>query len=99
MASGAATAVVVVTGASTYLGTMARGMLDQPPPTAFDRGVSRFTWLMLRLMMVMVPLVFVINGVTKHNWHEAFFFALAVAIWRLIYTVTESFLAPKARKD
>jgi Mg2+-importing ATPase len=50
------------------------------PPTAFDRGIDQFTWLMIRFMAVMVPLVFLINGFTKHDWKEAFFFALAVAV-------------------
>ena len=48
--------------------------------TSFDQGMSRFTWLMIRFMLVMVPLVFLINGLTKHDWKEAFFFALAVAV-------------------
>jgi Mg2+-importing ATPase len=78
--SGSATVVVVATGAQTYLGGMASSITDAPPPTAFDRGVKRFTWLMLRFMFVMVPLVFLINGFTKGSWHEAFFFALAVAV-------------------
>jgi len=42
--------------------------------------VKQFTWLMIRFMLVMVPLVFVINGLTKHNWHQAFFFSMAVAV-------------------
>ena len=54
--------------------------MDQEAPTSFDKGISRFTWLMIRFMLVMVPLVFLINGLTKHNWSEAFFFALAVAV-------------------
>jgi Mg2+-importing ATPase len=78
--SGAAAAVIVSTGKDTYLGGMAQSLQQQPVPTAFDRGISRFTLLMLRFMAVMVPLVFVINGVTKRNWREAFFFALAVAV-------------------
>jgi Mg2+-importing ATPase len=78
--SGSATAVVVDTGPRTLFGTMARGIADAPPPTAFDRGMNRFTWLMISFMAVMVPLVFVINGLTKHDWREAFFFALAVAV-------------------
>jgi len=78
--SGAARAVVVATGKSTYLGSMAESLQEQQPPTAFDRGITRFTWLMLRFMLVMVPLVFVINGLTKGNWMQAFFFALAVAV-------------------
>jgi Mg2+-importing ATPase len=35
---------------------------------------------MIRFMLVMVPLVFLINGLTKHQWHEAFFFSIAVAV-------------------
>jgi Mg2+-importing ATPase len=78
--SGTATAVVVVTGVNTYLGNMAGALAEQAPPTSFDRGLSRFTWLMIRLMAVMVPLVFLINGFTKHDWKSAFFFAMAVAV-------------------
>ena len=50
------------------------------PQTSFDQGLNRFTWLMIRIMAVMVPLVFLINGLTKHDWKGAFFFALAVAV-------------------
>ncbi len=49
-------------------------------PTAFDEGVNKFTWLMIRFMMVMVPTVFLINGLTKHDWLEALLFAVAVAV-------------------
>ena len=78
--SGTATAVVVVTGVRTYLGTMASSITQEGTPTSFDRGLSRFTWLMIQLMAVMVPLVFFINGFTKHDWKGAFFFAMAVAV-------------------
>jgi P-type Mg2+ transporter len=78
--SGAATAVIAATGKQTYLGGMAEALQAHAGPTAFDRGISRFTTLMLGFMAVMVPLVFVINGVTKGVWHEAFFFAMAVAV-------------------
>ena len=78
--SGTATAVVVATGVQTYLGAMAGSITEEAPPTSFDQGLSRFTWLMIRLMAVMVPLVFLINGFTKHDWKSAFFFAMAVAV-------------------
>jgi len=78
--SGTATAVVVETGPRTYLGAIASTLAGEPVPTSFDRGVANFTWLMIRFIAVMVPLVFIINGVTKHDWQEAFFFALAVAV-------------------
>jgi Mg2+-importing ATPase len=78
--SGAATAMVVETGTQTYLGTVARSISGQQIETSFDKGIKGFTWLMLRFMMVMVPLVFVINGVLKHDWKTALTFALAVAV-------------------
>jgi P-type Mg2+ transporter len=78
--SGSATAVIAATGPQTYFGQMASSLSGQPVETAFDRGVRKYTWLMIRFMLVMVPLVFVINGLTKHDWHEAFFFSLAVAV-------------------
>ena len=78
--SGTATALVVATGLSTYLGAMSRSLVSPQVQTSFDRGVSRFTWLMIRFMVVMVPLVFLINGLTKGNWREAFFFSVAVAV-------------------
>ena len=78
--SGSASAVVVATGRETYLGGMAVSLEQQATRTAFDRDISRFTWLLLRFMFVMVPVVFVINGLTKGTWGQAFFFALAVAV-------------------
>ncbi len=78
--SGAGAGLVVSTGERTYLGSLARAVVTQQVQTAFDKGVARFTWLMIRFIVVMVPLVFLINGLTKGNWKEAFFFALAVAV-------------------
>lgn len=78
--SGIGTAVVVETGARTYFGALAAAVGGERQQTSFDRGVRQFTWLMLRFMAVMVPLVFLINGFTKHNWMEAFLFSMAVAV-------------------
>ncbi|MGD0745025.1 MAG: HAD-IC family P-type ATPase, partial [Verrucomicrobiota bacterium] len=78
--SGSATAVILATGTHTYFGRMASSLAGQQVETAFDRGVKKFVWLMLWFMFVMVPMVFFINGFSKHNWKDAFFFALAVAV-------------------
>ena len=78
--SGAATAVIVATGTQTYFGKMATSLAGQQTVTAFDKGVKRFVWLMLTFMLVMVPMVFLINGMMKHDWKTAFFFAMAVAV-------------------
>src|SRR6185503_1113230 len=78
--SGTASAVVVATGARSYLGSLAHSMTGQRVQTSFDRGVNSVSWLLIRFMAVMVPIVFLINGLDKHNWTEAFLFALSVAV-------------------
>jgi Mg2+-importing ATPase len=78
--SGSATAVVIITGDKTYFGSLAATIVGQRQLTSFDKGVNQFTWLMIRFIAVMVPAVFLINGLSKHNWLEAFLFAMAVAV-------------------
>ena len=78
--SGSATAAVVTTGLETYLGSMATAITGQQAETEFDKGINRFTWLMIRFITVMTPLVLVINWMTKGDLKEAFFFAVAVAV-------------------
>ncbi|MGV0804164.1 magnesium-translocating P-type ATPase [Mycolicibacterium setense] len=78
--SGTATAVVVATGAHTYFGSLAKAIVGSRAETAFDRGVNSVSWLLIRFMLVMVPIVLLINGFTKGDWPEAFLFALAVAV-------------------
>ena len=78
--SGAGTAVVIQTGTHTYFGELAGMLIRRRAPTSFDKGVTRFTWLMIRFLAVMVPSVFIINGLTKGDWLEALMFALAVAV-------------------
>ena len=78
--SGSATAVVVETGERTCLGSLAQSVSGQRSRTSFDRGISEVSLLLMRFMLVMAPAVFVINGVSKGNWGEAFFFALSVAV-------------------
>src|SRR6516165_5192151 len=78
--SGYATGVIVRTGGATFFGQLADEIAGRRVPTAFDQGINRFTWLMIRFMLVMVPAVFVINGVTKGDWLEALLFSVAVAV-------------------
>ncbi|MDD5295359.1 MAG: magnesium-translocating P-type ATPase [Rhodocyclaceae bacterium] len=78
--SGTALAVVLATGRKTYFGSIAASVLGQRQQTSFDRGINRFIWLMIRFMLVMVPMVFLINGFSKGDWMEAFMFAVAVAV-------------------
>jgi P-type Mg2+ transporter len=78
--SGSARGVVVNTGARTYFGAITRRLAGQRTQTSFDKGIKGFTWLMIRLMVVMVAIVFLIIGITKHNWIDALLFGLAVAV-------------------
>ncbi|WP_454791999.1 magnesium-translocating P-type ATPase [Mycolicibacterium lutetiense] len=78
--SGTATAIVVSTGVHTYFGSLAKAIVGSRAETAFDRGVNSVSWLLIRFMSVMVPIVLFINGFTKGDWPEAFLFALAVAV-------------------
>src|SRR5271157_7335 len=78
--SGSASAVVIHTGDQTYFGSLAASIVGERQLTGFDKGINKFTWLMIRFIAIMVPAVFLINGFSKHNWLEAFLFAMAVAV-------------------
>jgi Mg2+-importing ATPase len=78
--SGTATAVVVATGDQTYFGSMAKTLVGKRAETSFDRGISSVTWLLIRFMLVMVPIVFLVNGLTKGDWGQAFLFGISVAV-------------------
>jgi P-type Mg2+ transporter len=78
--SGFATGVVLRTGSATAFGQLAGDIVGHRNETSFDKGVAGFAGLMIRFIAVMAPLVFVINGLTKHDWLEALLFAVAVAV-------------------
>ena len=81
--SGAASGVVLATGNDTYFGTLATRVTragDDIAASAFQAGVNNVSWLLIRFALVMVPLVLLINGVTKGDWAEAFLFALSMAV-------------------
>jgi len=78
--SGTATAIVLNTGDDTYLGSIAGSLVGPRALTSFERGIRGVSLLLLRFMAVMTVVVFLINGLTKHDWKEAFFFALAIAV-------------------
>ncbi len=78
--NGTAVAVVVATGNNTFFGSIAKNISGNRPPTSFDIGINKVSWLLIRFMFVMVPIVLLINGFTKGNWFEALLFALSVAV-------------------
>jgi len=78
--SGAATALVVLTGAQAVFGHIAHAVAADEPPTSFEQGLARVSRLMLGIILVVAPLVFLINGLTKGDWLEALLFAVAVGV-------------------
>ncbi|MDD4181924.1 MAG: magnesium-translocating P-type ATPase [Victivallaceae bacterium] len=78
--SGSAVCVVVATGDDTMFGSMAKSIVGTKIVTSFEKGVNSVSWLLIRFMMVMAPVVLFINGFTKGDWMEAFLFALSVAV-------------------
>ena len=78
--SGSGIAIVVNTGNRTYFGSMAKSLAEKRPETSFDKGVNSVSWLLIKFMLVMIPLVFLINGIIKGDWLSAFLFAVSIAV-------------------
>jgi Mg2+-importing ATPase len=78
--SGTATAIVVATGQYTYFGSLAKSIVGQRTQTSFDRGLKSVSWVLIRFMLIMVPIVFLINAITKGDLLQAFLFAVSVAV-------------------
>lgn len=78
--NGTATAVIIATGNNTFFGSMAKNIAGYRPLTSFDIGINNVSWLLIRFMCVMVPIVFLINAVNKGDLFESFLFSLSVAV-------------------
>lgn len=78
--SGSASAVVVTVGHHTLFGSMASEVAHEAVETSFSKGVNAVSWVLIRFMLVMVPLVFVANGITKGDWLSAFLFGISIAV-------------------
>lgn len=78
--SGSATGVVITTGNDTYFGSIAKSIVDKKIETSFEKGVNSVSRLLIKFMLVMVPIVFVVNGITKGDWLQAFLFGVSIAV-------------------
>ena len=78
--SGNARGVVVATGARTMFGEATGTLVGRKRETSFDVGIKSTSRLLMRLMLIMLPVVFVISGVTKGDWVDALLFSLSVAV-------------------
>jgi len=78
--SGSATAMVLAIGNNTYFGSMAKSLSGDKAKTSFERGVDSISRLLIRMMLVMVPIVFLVNGLAKGEWPSALLFAISIAV-------------------
>ncbi len=78
--SGSATALALATGNDTYFGSMAQTLSGDRAESSFERGVNAVSKLLVRMMIVMVPAVFLINGITKGDWPNSLLFAISIAV-------------------
>lgn len=78
--SGSAIAIAINVGDDTIFGSIAQNLSGKKSDTSFDKGVNSVSWVLIRFMLVMVPIVLFMNGFTKGDWMEAFLFAISVAV-------------------
>lgn len=78
--SGTGKAIVITTGRYTFFGSLAKHIIGHRSLTSFDKGVNSVTWLLIRFIVIMVPIIFIINLVMKGDWQDSFLFAIAVAV-------------------
>lgn len=78
--SGNARGIVVATGARTMFGEATGTLAGRKRETSFDAGIKSTSRLLMRLMLAMLPVVFVVSGATKDDWVSALLFSLSVAV-------------------
>lgn len=97
--SGSCTGIIIATGNETYFGSIAETLTHNPAETSFEAGVKSVSYLLIKFMLIMVPVVFVINGITKGDWLSAFLFSISIAVGltpEMLPTIVSSNLAKGA---
>lgn len=78
--SGGAIAIVIASGVNTYFGSIASAVTSKRPVTSFSKGIKKVTYILIGFMCVMVPLIFIVNLITKNNILTALIFSISVAV-------------------
>ncbi len=78
--SGTATALVIATGGDTLFASFVERTRSQRSFTSFDQGINSISWLFIRFMFAVLPVVLLLNGLTKGDWASSLLFALSVAV-------------------
>ncbi|MBO7514473.1 MAG: magnesium-translocating P-type ATPase [Lachnospiraceae bacterium] len=78
--SGSAKAVILTTGNRTYLGSMAKSLNTYQDKSSFERNINSISALLIKFMVVMVPIIFIANFITKGSWLESLMFGITIAV-------------------
>ena len=78
--AGSGIAEVTATGSSTRFGSVASGLTTEEPPTSFQRGLTDFSMLLVRIAAVLTVSIFAINLVLHRPLIDAVLFSLAIAV-------------------
>lgn len=78
--SGYAKGIIVATGNDTIFGEITQELNNKPTETSFDKGVNSVSWILIKFMLALVPIVFFVNGITKGDWMGALFFTISIAV-------------------
>lgn len=78
--SGRATAVVLTTGNNTYFGSMAKSLYSVNEKNSFEQGIDSISKLLIKFMVIMLPIILVINMLTKNDIWSSIIFAITIAV-------------------
>ena len=78
--SGSGIALSITVGNDTLFGDISKTVTSKQEKSAFEKGLSSVSWLLIRFMLVMIPFVLIINGVMKSDWLGSVLFALSIAV-------------------
>lgn len=78
--SGTATAIVLTTGNNTYFGNMAKSLFSVNEKNSFEKGIDDISTLLIKFMLVMLPIILIINLLTKSDWWSSLIFAITIAV-------------------
>ena len=80
LVSGTATAVVLFTAQDTFFSSIATSLTGEKAQTGFERGVASVSTMLIKMMLVIIPVIFLINGMIKGDWFSALLFAVSIAV-------------------
>lgn len=78
--SGSATAVIIATGSNTYFGSMTKSLYTVNEKNSFEKGIDNVSRLLIKFMVIMVPIILVINLLTKGDIWNSLIFAITIAV-------------------